>query len=69
MKRVPNADFSDAIVCTLCGAVAQNTSEAGRLNWDWFTGYLKKRFVACATCRLTKASTIDAERETSKVKR
>jgi len=55
--------------CTLCGAASNDIFAATRSGWDWFTGYLYERFVACPDCQKDRPLDVDHSRKLSQVER
>lgn len=39
------------LVCSICSKEGPDEQHKEAVRWDWFTGYLKKRFVVCPQCR------------------
>lgn len=40
----------EKMVCDVCSRHCSSSKRAQELGWDWFTGYLPKRFVVCREC-------------------
>lgn len=54
------------ITCSLCGNSSQIV-DAESLGWDWFTGYLRQRFVVCDKCYETNRAQVARMRHLSTV--
>lgn len=37
--------------CSICDKTCSDERDAYKAGWEWFTGYLKSRFAACADCQ------------------
>lgn len=37
--------------CSICAKEGPHEQNKEAEHWDWFTGYLEKRFVACPQCQ------------------
>lgn len=49
------------ISCSLCKKSC-NMLDADAAGWDWFTGYLPQRFVACNRCQRVKPDVVKKKR-------
>lgn len=55
------------LVCSICAKEGPHEQHKEAKHWDWFTGYLKKRFVACPQCqRDSQLEVICAKRESQR---
>lgn len=68
MGRRPQPDPPVEMKCSICGATKPDSIAAGRAGWDWFTGFLKDRFVACPKCLRDRVTYIAAQRVKSQTK-
>lgn len=53
--------------CSLCTKWCEDIYKADEYGWDWFTGYLPERFVACHKCLKTRQRDIMNMREKSEL--
>lgn len=61
---------NEKMVCDCCSDWCPDTATAFHAGWEWFTGYLPKRFVVCCKCLAdeNQRSYIASQREISQTR-
>ena len=56
------------LICSICAQEGPHERHPDAKHWDWFTGYLKKRFVACPRCQQECPQEVNRAKEESQLK-